>query len=257
MIFWVVGIVITFITRKLLGGYWEKSFVEQRETKERILLHILALVCIILVGGIAVAKFVGMFWEFPFWGQMIIGIVPALFTYVVGFYVLGLFNFEDIRSHCCFIIVFIVSILGWTILINDYNRNIEKVTETVIEQTQTRELLYFCNVPVQGVTGEISGNSSILGGSISGNIDTTHELTYWYANEENSALFDTAPANSSEIEFLEEKEEPYVEIVYYYQVEKRIDHNIEFIGFEVIDAERRWKQYIFYLPQSIMQYTLN
>ena len=106
--FWVVGIIITAITRKLLEGYYEKPSVEQRETKERILLYILALVCIILVGGIAVAKFVGMLWQFPFWEQMIIGIVPALLTYGVGFYVLGLFNFEDIRSHCCFIIVFII-----------------------------------------------------------------------------------------------------------------------------------------------------
>lgn len=258
-ILWIIGIVITIITKFSINKSIEKGkcnekYISQLEQKTQILLHLLVIVCIILVGGIAVAKFVGMFYRVPFWGQILIGIIPAFFTYMVGYMILGLWDFGDIRSQFCFVLVFIISIFGWTILINNYNRNIEDVTEVIIEQTQERKLLYFCNVPVQEITGEVNGSSSILGGSVSGSIDTTHELTYWYVNESGKGLFDTSPANSSEIEFLEEGETPYVELLYYYQCQKRIDHNT---GSETIYEQNRWTQYVFHLPKTIMQYTLD
>ena len=271
MIFWIlwgVGIVITIITKCLLTralkpvieneGMWNErkvsQYVSQLMSYEKVILHLLVFVCIILVGGIAVAKFVGMFYEAPFWGQILLGIIPAFLTYMVGSLILSLYDFDDKRSHVCFIVVFIIAIFGWTILINNYNRNIENVTETVVEQTQERKLLYFCNVPVQEITGEVSGSSSIFGGSVSGSIDTTHELTYWYVNENGKGIFDAVSANSSEIEFIEEGEIPYVEIISYYQCKKRVDHNTDF---ESICEENRWNQYVFHLPQSIMQYSLD
>ena len=193
-----------------------------------------------------------MFYKKPFWIQILVGILPAFLTYFVGFFILAQY-FEDDWSQICFIIVFIISIFGWIILINNYNRKIEDVAEVIIEQTQERKLLYFCNVPVQEITGEVNGSFSIYGGSVSGSINTTHELTYWYVNENGKGLFDTAPANSSEIEFLEEGT-PYVEILNYYQCKKTIDHNIEL---ETIHEENRWKHYVFHLPKTIMQYTLD
>lgn len=259
-ILWVIGIVITIITKCLLDKSMKKNipfmtekYISELKQETQILLHLLVVVCIILVGGIAVAKFVGMFYEVPFWGQILISIIPAFLTYIVGYWILELDDFDDARSQFCFVLVFIISILGWTILINNYNRNIENVTEVILEQTQERNLLYFCNVPVQEITGEVNGSSFILGGSVSGSIDTTHELTYWYANENGNGLFDTAPANFSEIEFLEEGT-PYVELLNYYQYEKRVDHNT---GLERVYEENRWTQYVFHLPKTIMQYTLD
>lgn len=259
-IFWIIGIEITTITKglikKSLKPFKERYIypqVIQLETKTKILLHLLIVVCIILVGGIAVAKFVGVFYEAPFGVQILSGIIPALLTYMVGYWILELDYFDDVRSQLCFLVVFIISILGWTILINNYNRNIEDVTEVIIEQTKKRELLYFCNVPVQKITGEVNGSSSILGGSVSGSINTTHKLTYWYANESGKGLFDTVPANSSEIEFLEEGA-PYVELLNYYQCKKRVDHNT---GLESVSEENRWIKYVFHLPKTIMQYTLD
>lgn len=258
-ILWVIGLVITIITRYAI----KKSVTKYNDLvkkeiifppKVKISLHLLVIVCIILVGGIAVAKFVSMFYKAPFWQQILIGIIPTILTYLVGFCILDLWNFDDVRSQFCFVLVFIISIFGWTILSNNYNRNIEDVTEISIEQTQERKLLYFCNVPVQEITGEVSGNSSIFGGSVSGSIDTTHELTYWYVNENGKGLFDTAPSDSSEIEFIENGETPYVEILNYYQCKKRIDHNTDL---ETIYEENRWTQYIFHLPQTIMQYPID
>lgn len=267
-VLWVVGIVITIITKCLLiralkpvienEGMWNERkvspYVSQLMPYEKIILHLLVFVCIILVGGIAVAKFVGMFYEAPFWGQILLGIIPAVLTYMVGSLILSLYDFDDKRSHVCFVVVFIVAIFGWTILINNYNQNIESITETSIEQTQERYLLYFCNVPVQEIAGEVNGSSSIFGGSVSGSIDTTHKLTYWYINDAGKGVFDAVPANLSEIEFIEDGENPYVEIISYYQCKKRIDHNT---NFEVKEEENRWNQYVFHLPQSIMQYSLD
>lgn len=259
-ILWVIGFVITIITNCLLNKsmkkntpFMAKKYISELKQETQILLHLLVVVCIILVGGIAVAKFVGMFYEFPFLVQILIGIIPASLTFRAGYVILSLGDFDDVRSQFCFVGVFIISIIGWTILINNYNQNIEDVTEVIVEQTQERNLLYFCNVPVQGITGEVNGNSSILGGSVSGSIDTTHELTYWYTNESGKGLFDTAPANSSEIEFLEEGT-PYVELLNYYQCKKIVDHNT---GLESVYEENRWTQYIFHLPKTIMQYTLD
>ena len=256
-ILWVIGIVITIITKYLLNESLKKNipfmtekYISETKQETQILLHLLVVVCIILVGGIAVAKFVGMFYESPFWKQILIGIIPALVTYCVGYMILSLDDFNDVRSHFCFVVVFIIATIGWTILINNYNRNIEDVTEVIVEQTQERNLLYFCNVPVQEITGEVNGSGS---GSVSGSINTTHELTYWYANESGKGLFDVVPANSSEIEFLEEGT-PYVELLNYYQCKKRIDHNI---GLEYVYEENRWTQYVFHLPKTIMQYTLD
>ena len=254
-ILWIIGIVITIITKCLIKKSINKNEYRRKEKliNELGLLHLLVAVCIILVGGIAVAKFVGMWYEASFWRQILIGIIPALLTYAVGYKILGLKYFDNDRSQFGFVLVFIISILGWTILINNYNRNIEDVTEVIVEQTQERKLLYFCNVPVQEITGEVNGSSSILGGHISGNIDTTHELTYWYMNEAGKGIFDTAPANSSEIEFFEEGT-PYVEILNYYQCKKIVDNNIDS---ERVYKEDRWTQYVFHLPKTIMQYTLD
>lgn len=265
---WIIGIVITVITRCLINSYlkpivvnegmWNQKKVNPQVSQiklyKKIILHLLVIICIILVGGIAVAKFVGMFYEVPFWGQILLGLIPAFLTYIVGALVLDFDDFDSIRSQACFLTVFIVAIFGWTILINNYNKNIESITETSIEQTQERYLLYFCNVPVQEIAGEVSGSSSIFGGSVSGSIDTTHELTYWYINDAGKGVFDAVPANSSEIEFIEDGENPYVEIISYYQCKKRIDHNT---NFEVKEEENRWNQYVFHLPQSIMQYSLD
>lgn len=254
LIFWIIGIIITIITTCFLTKIKNTTrFLSDLEQKTLIQLHLLVLVCIILVIGIPVAKFVSMFCGEPLWVQILVGILPAGIAYEFLSIILELDEFEDKRSHFCFVLVSIISILGWTILINNYNRNIEEETKVIVKQTQERELLYFCNVPVQEITGEIHGSSSFSGGNISGSIDTTHELTYWYVNESGKGLFDTAPANYSEIEFFEEGT-PYVKILSYYKYTKIIDHNIES---ERKYEEKMWKHYVFHIPKTIMQYTTN
>lgn len=269
--FWIIGIVITCITKFLImktlepfkkkkqTSKWGEEIIVLQEfymgNETKMLLYLLIIVCIILVGGITVAQILSFINETFFFVKILIGIISAAIIYIVEYWILESYVFKDIRSQLFFLFVFIISIFCWTTLINNYNQNIEERTEVSVEQTQERQLLYFCNVPVQEITGRVNGSFYVtLGGNISGSIDTTHELTYWYVSENSEVLFDKAPANYSVIKFLEEGETPYVELLYYCQCKKIINHNIDL---ETVCQENRWTKYIFHLPETIMQYTLD
>ena len=119
------------------------------------------------------------------------------------------------------------------------------ITQTVVESEERRELLYFCNIPVQNTSGTISRSR--------GTIQTTDNLTYWYLNENGEGTFDSALAENSNIVFLEESQSPYVEIVVYSTKIISKNHNN---GTEETTTEKTWAEYKFYLPKTIMQYNL-
>ncbi|MGN1301618.1 MAG: hypothetical protein ACI4U9_03745, partial [Clostridia bacterium] len=185
-------------------------------------------------------------------------IIPAILTYLVGFNVLGLNHFDNFGTQLCFLVVFIVSIIGWTIPISKHNieyyQNIEVTTETIMVQDQKRQLLYFCNIPVQEISGSVSGSSSFGFGSVSGKTSTSNELPYWYANENGEGKYDSALASSSTIVFIEDGEKPYVEIITSRNQTTTTNHNN---GTESITTNSEWTQYIFYLPEAVMQYPLS
>ena len=255
MEFWVlffIGIILTFITMGIMDDIDVDDIYMTKFTL--IVTHLLVILCIVLVGGIAVAKFLGIFYNFPIGSMFIIALIPSFLTYATGYFVLQLFKFKNKISQICFVITFIVFIIGWTIPICNYNRNIETVTETSVEKPQERQLLFFCNIPVQNISGHVSGSSVLGSGSISGSISTSDELSYWYANENGEGEYDTAIADNSKIVFIEDDTIPYVKIYSYYKCEITKNHNN---GKEYIDSEQRWEEYIFYLPKEVMQYTMN
>ena len=264
LILFLIGICLTIITRILINVFANELFVEEiRSLPLKILIYVLAIACIALVGGIAVANFLGTFVSSnDILLYILIAIIPSFLTYTVGTGILGLYHFEKIASHICFILVFIISIICFTIPIVEYERNIqrleeeiEKVEETVIESNETRDLLYFCNVPVQNVSGSIKGSFIIGNGTVSGKVKTSSELPYWYIDENNEGKYDSAIAADSKIIFIDEGEKPHIEIILYCTYTKKIDHNN---GTEEIDSssKKRWKQNVFYLPKEVMQYSL-
>ncbi len=262
--YWFVGIAITVVTRIginrlcperekpiLIDGRSYSDFEWQSQNVEE-LMHIPVIICISLVGGIAVAKFLspcGSIWAYIF-GMAIAGGI----TYVVGWLILGLYHFEKISSQIFFGVVFIISVVCWTIPINNYNENIEKTTEIVTTSTEERELLYFHDIPVQNVSGHIEGSSTLFFGSVSGNIKTTDEIPYWYIDKEGTWKYDKAPATSSELDISSENDSPYVKITSYSKQKKTTDHNT---GEEHTEVLTTWKEYIFYLPEEVMQYPIN
>lgn len=260
-VLWFIGIVITIGTRiainSLTGDYefFDSYYIEARSKPTQIIMNVLTSICIILVGGIANAKWLGNFaGEERIWVYILAAIIPALCTYVIGSCLLGIYHFSNTISQIVFIVVFIISIIGWTIPICNYNRNIETITETTITSTQERKLLYFCNIPVQEISGKISASLLLGTGSISGSISTSDELSYWYANENNEGKYGSVNASDSKIVFISNEEKPYLEIISYSTYTKTINHNN---GKEDTRTNKEWQEYIFYLPEAIMQYSLD
>lgn len=255
--YWFIGIAIIIITRigiNRLSYYSERNCdkFEWRSKNVEELMHIPVIICISLVEWLTVAIFLGTCGSI---GDYIFRMVFAGgIIYVFVWAILGLHHFQRISSQICFVVVFIISVLFGTIPINNYNKNIEKTTEIVTTSTEERELLYFHDIPVQNVSGHIEGSSNLFVGSVSGNVKTTDEIPYWYIDKEGNGKYDKAPATSSTLNIASENDSPYVKITSYSKQEKTTDHNT---GKEDIEVLTTWKEYIFYLPEEVMQYPIN
>lgn len=134
-----------------------------------------------------------------------------------------------------------------------YNSKIITTTENeVITSEEIRgPLTYFCNIPVQNVSGHIN-SSSILGGG-GGDISTTDNLVYWYLQGE-VGVCDNAPAKSSRMIPLQEGEDPYVRIVTYCNREKTVNGNNGEVSYNVT---AKWTEYEFYLPKEVVEGQFN
>ncbi len=254
-VIWFIGIGITIGTRIAINMLTKHGNIEDNSKPVQVIMNLLASISIILVGGIANGKWLGTFSnEHKIWVYIVWAIIPACLTYLVAYLVLGLYHFKRKLSRIGFIVVFIISIIGWTIPICQYNRNIERTTEKDVASVQERRLLYFCNIPVQEISGEVSGGSIFGNGNISGSISTSDELSYWYVNENNEGKYDSVDASNSKIVFISGDEKPYLEIVNYNIYTKTINHNN---GKEYKTPDKEVAEYIFHLPEAIMQYSLD
>ena len=262
--FWFIRIAIVIGTRIAINLFSRNVDIYNNNNKAvKITINLLIIICIVIVGGKVVGKWIGNFANFDGSSATMIELIlfivfvgaltriGAVITYVVVYFLLGLYYFE---RQWLFVVVFIVSIIGWSIPICQYNRNIETTTQTVVESQTERKLLYFCNIPVQKVSGEISGDFILGSGRISGEITTSDNLPYWYLNENGEGTFDSVLATASKIVFIDDNQSPYVEIVVYSTQIVSKNHNN---GTEKITTDKTWTEYNFYLPKAIMQYNLN
>lgn len=251
---WLIGLAITILTSVL---------IHKKVKINRILIDILVVLSIVLVGGIAEGWIIAVLSTVG--NDSLLGIVfqcllVAALIWLVGTPVLGIFKKNQFRTFeiGAFIFAFIIASVCWAQPFINYYNNFEDINETVVVGEQEHYLLYFCNIPVQQVSGNISGNisGSMFGvnGEISGSIYTTEELSYWYLNGNDEGEYNSVPSNSSKISFIEESEKPYVEVITYCKQTRTVNHNT---GKEKTITESEWNEYIFYLPQTIMQYSLD
>ena len=243
-ILWIVGIAITVVAA---------IQVRKRDIMEKWL-SILVIISFVLVGGIADGFVMALFSGFrDAWIMLLLVIV---FTWLGGILILGLFEFE-LRYQLKYLFSFLISVICWSFVFYNYfnyiERNTETIVETIVTDNQDRQLLYFCNVPVQDVSGTVSGSFHGGNGKVSGSISTLDELSYWYVNENDHGIYDSAPADSSRIIFIESDEMPHLEIISYCTRTREINH---INGKESITNNNEWTEYNFYLPEEIMQYQL-
>lgn len=227
-----------------------------------VVLHLSVMFCIFTIGGIIDAMWISNFLPLESWKELgfggkilavlvlafIIGI-PVCLTYVVGAIVLGFEEFTKEYSHVIFLLTFVISICFWCNYINKYDANIETTTE-VIETTEERELIFFYEIPVQQVSGSVSGSSTIFSGSVSGDIFTVDTVPYVYLNSDGNGSWDSAPAKDSEIVFITENEAPKIVIVITTEKTIKIDHNV---NESTVTDTKSWVKYYFYLPKSVVQ----
>lgn len=227
-----------------------------------IVLHLLVMFCIFTIGGIIDAMWVSNFLPLEGWNELdflgkvfsvlmlafIIGI-PVCLTFAVGSLVLGFEKFTNEWSIGVFLLTFVLSICFWCNYINKYNANIETTTE-VVETSKERELIFFYEIPVQQVSGSVSGSSTIFSGSVSGDIFTVDTVPYVYLNDQGNGSWDSAPAKDSEIVFITENEVPKIVIVTSTEKTIKIDHNV---NESTVTDTKSWVKYYFYLPKSVVQ----
>lgn len=254
---WGIGWLLVIVTRIVLCAVDDS--IADKSVAYQITTITLMCLCISLVGGIANALWAGIFVQKDYdivtniIGVIFIDILPAALTYVVGYFVLGLYKEDRFWVHTIFVVTFIVSIVLWTIPIGNYNSNIEYKEETGISSTQEYDLYYFCNIPVQQVSGSMSGSSFFGTGSISGSISTSEELPYWYDNGSGEGVYNSVSADASKIIFIEDGETPFIRIITHYQKMIKVDNNV---GKESVNKENTWVTYEFHLPREVMQYNI-
>ena len=230
-----------------------------------VVLHLLTMFSIFTVGGISDAAWLNGFTPnhmaveemggFLSWFLLVIALIifiglPIFLTYLVGFLVIGLPRYTKKYSQIIFVLTFLVSIVFWTSYMVKYDANIEVTTETV-QQTQERELVMFYEIPLQQISGSVSGGSFIGSGSVSGSIFTADSVPYVYITENGNGKWDSAPAADSEIVFLTESgDTPKIAIVTYTERTVEIDHNVEKKN---VTDEKSWTKYYFYIPKSVVQ----
>ncbi len=203
------------------------------------------------VNDVAIAKDMNLgLWLLLAVGLLFFTVFPILLTYLVGFFAIKLANYDRVYSHIIFLLTFIISIACWTNYIVKYEANIETTTE-VFEQSEERELIMFYEIPVQQVSGSISGSSFVGFGEVSGDVFTTEKVPYVYLNAEGNGEWDFVPAADSEIVFITEAGTvPKIVIVTYTEKTIDIDHNVEQ---KSVTDEKSWTKYYFYLPKSVIQ----
>lgn len=257
-----IGFVIVIITRIAISMLKRDVDVYNNNKLVQIVVNLLVIICLVFAGAIAAKWITGnVDMSYCTSADIILIIFITLFQifcvaiiYYAFFCILGLSHFDKPLLHICFVVVFIFSIIGWSIPYSNYNRNIDKITKTIVVQKQERQLLYFCNIPVQEISGTISGSSFVGTGSVSGKITTTESIPYWYLNQNGEGIYNSVSAKSSKIVFIEDNKSPYVELISYANQTITINNNN---GTEKIATDKTWTEYVFYLPKAIMQYNLN
>ena len=253
-ILWIVGILCMVFSAILLYN------------EEKVVYYIIAGIGIFLGFGTLAGRFIGYYIGLNDIGSCVIGAI-IIFVVEYGLYYWFYEEWAGIDIfHNIFSIISIIILISGTIVFSfsgyisgheklEYNNNIEVMEPSSGPAwSHEYELLSFNNVPVQKISGELSGemNSNIFygEGEISGSITTTDEIAYWFINKDGKGQYHTISPSVCYIIPVEDNVTPYVKVVTYRETQKTIDHNIEEESVEVLSE---WKVYEFYIPKSLIK----
>lgn len=256
--FLILGIICVVVTRVIILSEGIEKISELKPGKQ-LLVIILAMLSVSLVGGIIVGDLASFalfedveeYLAVDYFGWGMLTIIGAIITYVFGHLILGLYHFDKIAFQIYFVILFIISILLCTSEMVKYDNNILTNTETVIVSETERELIQFEGIYVQKVLEEKDTDSK--------NVDvenTKKDLTgddkvsYWYINKKGEGQYNSVSVKSCKIKLIGDDESPYVKTVKKCKQITTINNNN---GKESTEKEEEWKEYYFYVPESIFK----
>lgn len=146
------------------------------------------------------------------------------------------------------IVIYIASALWYGNALLRYNANIETTTE-ILEQMEEYELAIFREVPIQHVTGEISG----VYHRIEGELQTYDMIPYAYFLKNGNLKYDSAATKDSEIILIKEGGgSAKIEIKTTTTKTLEVNHNE---GTTEEKNSNRVVKYYFYVPESVV-YTI-
>ena len=257
-LFLFLGFICVGVTRWIMLSEGIEKISELKLGKQ-LLVIILAMLAVSFVGGIVVGDFasVALFEDtekyladdYILWG--ILTIIGAIITYVLGYLILGLYYFDKIALQIYFVIFFVISIFLWTSEMVKYDNNIITKTETVIVSETERELIQFEGIYIQKVLeqGETNSENNDFQKSEK-DLTEDDEISFWYINKSGKGKYLSVSAKNSSIEFIEEDEIPYVKSIKKCKQTTTTNNNN---GKETVEKEKEWKEYFFYVPESIFK----
>lgn len=260
--FFLIGVIFVVVTRVIL--YFSKTDkVSELNSGRQLALVAMAILAINLVGGIIVGDWAGSICfdltptddELPQWilivVKIILTILGAVLTYLVGYLILGLYYFDKKAFQVYFVIVFIASILLWTSETVKYDNNIITNTETVVVAESERELIQFEGIIIQkeiNQNGADSKNTDIE--NTNKDLTGDDKVSYWYINKKGEGQYNSVSAKSCKIKLISDNESPYVKTVKKCKQTTTTNNNN---GKESTEKEKEWKEYYFYVPESIFK----
>lgn len=231
-------------------------FGESDDGEENVLINILFCISVIFTEGIIAGNLYYHFYmsESSTLAKIACTFIPMLIMYVVHMVILGNVGIES-SKHVIYFILFIVSTFVFFGYINNYNKNVEILNETEVVDSTDLQLIAINNYIIPNVSGDISGKSIIGSGTVNGSISTSAEnvISFWYEDENNEGTFQQVDASSSKIKFINDNEKAHVEVISYITKEVKKDHNN---NKEEVLNEKEYKEYKFYIPESLRDYTL-
>lgn len=252
---WLCGIIIAIVERIAVTIIYEKNKCPNVSEFIEVLIQLFIIASIVIVCGVPASKFVGFFYDEPIWKQILITIIPAFVIYFFGFLALGLYNIKSNMLQVMYVLAFIIGTIGLTGEVINYNKYVEEVTETVIEQKQERNLVSFGNISISELSDKTfdgEENKDLKG--LLQNIPTSSVIPFCYIDENNQKVSDSALRLNCAVQYIIGKGKPHVEIYSYYKYTKIVDHENGTVKIKP-NSEERWNEYTFYLPQAILNYT--
>lgn len=216
----------------------------------------LIIVMFLAICGALYGKTLILFFDFSSWEHILFAVVYAIIMYLLISLWLGLYKIKRITPQIVYPLVFALCIVTFTVQSVNYKKNVEEINQSILEQTERRTLLSFENLSLENLdsnTFDLSRPTNTYG--VLRNTLSSDTISYCYTDNKHKSIYDTALVKDCQIYYIPDSKVPYVEIYRYSEFTNLLNKKTGKMSIKKGSKKKREK-YIFYLPQSILNYTI-